>query len=261
CHDDRSGGSWTRTQFWEYAAFFANFNPGNGRNQFNGQVPSATGSAKIKIPDDKHNRVVEAKFLDGLNPVWAQNATPQAVLADWMTTGSNPYFARAAVNRMWYYFMGTGLVDPVDVMAVEENPPSHPEILDELAYQFAAHKFDLKYLMRVITSTQAYRLTSIKSDDSQDDPRLFGRMAVRGLSPEQLFDSVQLATGWMDRSPVTMNRGFGIPGNSPRAQFIAKFANNKDKRTETQTSILQALYLMNGQWMTDAVEKGQSLNT
>lgn len=260
CHDDRSGGSWTRVQFWEYAAFFANFQA-NGRNQFNGQIPSATGPTKIKIPDDKHNRVVEAKFLDGLNPIWAEKVTPQALLADWMTTGSNPYFARAAVNRMWYYFMGTGLVDPVDTMAVEENPPSHPEILDELAYQFAAHKFDLKYLMRVITSTQAYRLTSIKSDDSQDDPRLFARMAVRGLSPEQLFDSVQLATGWIDRSPVNMNRGFGLPGNSPRAQFIGKFANNKDKRTETQTSILQALYLMNGQWMADAVEKGTCLQT
>ncbi len=260
CHDDRSGGDWTRNQFWEYAAFFANFNQGGNPRGFNQQqLPSGTGATKIKIPDK--NEWVEARFLDGRQPEWKTGTPPQTILADWMTSADNPYFARAAVNRMWYYFLGTGLVDPVDVMGIVENPPSHPEILDELAYQFAAHKFDLKYLVRAITGTQAYRLTSVQSHDSQADPRLFARMAVRGLSPEQLFDSVQLATGWIDRTPNNMNRGFGFQPNTPRAQFLSKFANNKDKRTETQTSILQALFLMNSGFMADAVEKGDCLKT
>jgi hypothetical protein len=251
CHDDRSGGSWTREQFWEYAAFFSNFTPGRF-GQFQ-QQQGGGGPAKIKIPDK--NVVVEAKFLDGKQPQWRAGTSPQIILGEWLTSRDNPYFARAAANRMWYYFLGTGLVDPVDQMATEENPPSHPEIVDELAYQFAGHGFDLKYLIRVITSTQAYQLTSVQTHESQEDTRLFSRMAVRGLSPEQLFDSILLATGSKGPPPgPNMGRVFpGQPGN-PRQEFIAKFSNN-DRRTERQTSILQALYLMNSKWMADQVER------
>jgi hypothetical protein len=267
CHDDRSGGHWTRRQFWESAAFFENFARGGRQAQIlalqgQGQLPAAGNTPpKIKIPDK--NETVEAKFLDGVQPEWKAGANPQKVFADWMTNADNPYFARAAVNRMWYYFMGTGLVDPVDFMAIEDNPPSHPELLDELADQFAAHNFDVKYLIRAITGSQAYQLTSVQTDASQEDPRVFGRMAVRGLSPEQLFDSVMMATGY--RGPIqqpNMNRFAFGQGGDPRSEFLAKFSNNKDKRTETQTSILQALYLMNSKFIADAVErKDGSLDT
>jgi hypothetical protein len=260
CHDDRSGGSWTRKQFWENAAFFANFNV-QGRNNFAQQLPPAgSGPAKIKLPDK--DVFVEAKFLDGGQPAWRAGLSPQQVLTEWMTTAENPYFARAAVNRMWYYLLGTGLTDPVDTMS-EENPPSHPELLDALAFQFAAHKFDIKFLIRAICGSQAYQLSSVMSDEGQDDPRLFARMAVRGLSPEQLFDSVMVATGFKGpiQGPPQNRFGFGQP-NNPQAEFLSKFANNKDKRTETQTSILQSLYLMNSKFMADAVErKDGSLDT
>jgi hypothetical protein len=154
---------------------------------------------------------------------------------------------------MWHYFFGIGLTDPVDLMGTEDNPPSHPELLDELAYQFAAHQFDLKYLIRAIIGSEAYQRTSAKSDASQDDPRLFARMAMRGMTPEQLFDSVQLATGQTDTIPAATNPS-AIGRSNPRIEFITRFANNKDKRNETQTSVLQALYLMNSKFVADAVE-------
>ena len=248
CHDDRSGGDWTRRQFWEYAAFFADFTPQRGMQQpnfRNGQP------AKIKLPDK--DETVEAKFLTGAVPEWRANASAPTILAEWITTAENPFFARATVNRMWHYFLGTGLVDPVDFMGTVENPPSHPELLDELAYQFAAHKFDLKYLIRALIYSRAYQLTSVQSHESQEDPRVFGRMAVRGLSPEQLFDNVQLATGYRVSNTPNMGRGFPFQQNGPRGEFIARFSNN-DKRTERQTSILQALFLMNGKFLTEAVE-------
>jgi len=249
CHDDRSGGDWTRRQFWEYAAFFTDFSPQRGMRPL---TPTANGTpAKIKLGDK--DELVEAKFLDGAVPPWRSNASAPTILAEWITTAENPYFARAAVNRMWHYFLGTGLVDPVDFMGTEENPPSHPELLDELAYQFAAHKFDLKYLIRALVHSRAYQLTSVQSHDSQEDPRVFGRMAVRGLSPEQLFDNAQLATGYRVTTSPNMGRGFPFQPNDPRSAFLARFSNN-DKRTERQTSILQALFLMNGQWLTDAIE-------
>jgi hypothetical protein len=236
CHDDRSGGSWTRVQFWEFAAFFGN-RTGNG--------------AQITIPDKK--QTVQAKFLDGTAPQWQKNATPQQTVAEWMTNGSNPYFAKAIVNRMWGYFLGVGIVDPVD-NASEANPASHPELLDELAAQFVANKFDMRWLIRAITGSQAYQMTSARSHESQDDVRIFARMTVRGMTPEQLWDSIAEATGYKDNTPV-MNQRFGFPNNnSPRAEFLNRFANSVDKRTETHTSILQALFLMNGKLMNDVTD-------
>lgn len=247
CHDDRSGGNWTRAQFWEYAAFFANRN--------------AKGGAKIPIPDDKKKRVVEARFLDGATPQWQKGDTSQTLVAQWLTSANNPYFAKAIVNRMWHYFLGVGLVDPVDA-ASEENLPSHPELLEELARQFVAHKFDLKFLIRSITASQAYQLTSTRTHPSQDDPRLYARMTVRGMTPEQLYDSLLEATDIQDHSPRQDPRfaAFNFQ-RSPRDEFLAKFTNIHDKRTETQTSILQALYLMNGGVMGNTLKQSKTLRT
>ena len=60
---------------------------------------------------------------------------------------SHPYFAEAAVNRMWSYFFGRGIVDPVDDFR-STNPPTHPELLEALARDFREHRYDLRHLMR-----------------------------------------------------------------------------------------------------------------
>jgi hypothetical protein len=243
CHDDRSGGSWTRTQFWQYAAFFANPNGSN---------------AQITIPDKK--QVVQARFLDGTSPQWRSGANSMTILSEWMTGPNNEYFAKAIVNRMWHYLMGVGFVDPVDA-ASDANPASHPELLDELARQFVAHRFDMKWLVRSIVGSKTYQLTSAKTHESQDNPRLFARMNVRGMSPEQLFDSIAEATGYAGNGRA--GRGFdefGRPINA-RNEFIQKFNNQNEKRTERQTSILQALYLMNGSHTEEVLKNSKSLRT
>jgi hypothetical protein len=179
-----------------------------------------------------------------------------------MTSAANPYFAKAAANRMWHYFFGIGLVDPVDFMGTADNPPSHPELLDELAFQLAAHQFDLKYLIRAITGSQAYQRTSARATDApdgQDDPRLFARMAQRGQSPEQLFDSLLEATGQLAGMSDSTNPLLGR--NSLRTEFHTKFHNTVDKRIATQATTLQALYLMNNRFIDDAMQrKGASLD-
>jgi hypothetical protein len=229
---------WTRTQFWEYAAFFTDVVPRQG--------PAGDGRT-IKIPGT--DKVVPARFLDGTAPRWQTDVAPRATLADWLTAADNRYFARAAVNQLWAYFFGTGLIDPVDE-AGDQNPPSHPELLDELARAFAAHRFDLPFLIRALVATEAYQRSSVTTHASQDDSRLFARMAVRALSPEQLFDSLAEVTEY--REPPGADRPpFNGSPSSPRQQFLARFA-QADRRTEAQTTILQALFLMNGSFMADA---------
>lgn len=235
CHNHPTA-AWSREQFWEYAAFFA----GNPKRD-------------IKIPN--LDTVVQAKFLDGSAPDFTNGSDPRVILADWMTKPANKYFARAAVNRVWAHFFGLGLVEPVDDLTQETEPN---ELLDDLARQFAEHGFDLKFLIRGVVNSKAYQLSSTTSHPSQDTPRLFARMAVKGMSPEQIYDSLAEATRF--REPVVRNPNGG-PVNGPRERFLARFANPTDKKTEHQTSILQALALMNGQLVEDAtsLERSETL--
>jgi hypothetical protein len=251
CHN-HPFAKWSREQFWGYAAFFVG-QP--GRPVRAGDRPPSRGQLTIPGTD----KVVKARFLDDKEPGWEENKSGGVLLADWMTAADNPYFARAAVNRMWAYFFGTGLVEPFDEMG-DANEPSHPELLDELARQFTAHNFDLKFLIRAIVNSQAYQLTSARTHESQDDPRLFARMAIKGLSPEQLYESVAQATGYQDPTPPNQVP-IRVLNNSPSAELLNKFANSSDKRTEVQTSILQALSLMNGRLITDAtsLERSETL--
>ncbi|HEY7311055.1 MAG TPA: DUF1549 and DUF1553 domain-containing protein [Gemmataceae bacterium] len=240
CHN-HPFAEWKREQFWGFAAFFAGLQR-QGQGDFVAAGREAADRRELTIPGTE--RVVQATFLDGKEPKWKSKTGARATLAEWMTSKDNPYFARAAVNRMWGYFFGTGIVDPVDEMVGGEHTPSHPELLDELARQFAAHDFDLKFLIRAITSSRAYQLSSVATHQSQDDPREFARMPLRGLSAEQLFDSIAQATGYREAG----NGNPRFPGNQgARGRFINEFTNVSDKATEVQTSILQALAMMNGQ--------------
>jgi hypothetical protein len=259
CHDDRSGGPWKRTQFWEFAAFFASQQPASmavGAAIIPPAMDQDPGPAQIKIPDT--DKSVEARFLNGTQPNWKPQVRPREVLADWMATADNPWFARAAVNRMWHYFFGTGLIDPVDGLGNNDNPPSHPQMLEELTNQFIAHDFDLKYLIRAITGSQTYQRTSRQTHDSQKNPRRFARAAVRGLTGEQLYDSVIVATG--HRGPSTANTdAVPIFGSlSPQAQFLAKFNDPHDHPAEVQTSIQQALFLMNSKFVEEVTDLEKS---
>jgi Protein of unknown function (DUF1553)/Protein of unknown function (DUF1549) len=252
CHD-HPFAKWTRQQFWEYAAFFSGIQPGQQGNFFaGGQDRPDLRQLKIAGTD----KVVQARFLDGTEPEWRAGSNTRVTLADWMTRADNPFFARAAANRLWSHFFGIGLTEPVDEPA-DDNPPSHPELLDDLARQLAEHQFDIKFLIRAILTSKAYQLTSAGGDPGQDDPRLFARMAIKGLTPEQLFDSLAQATGYREPPRSLDPRAFLFNGNTPRGDFLSKFA-SQGKRTEHQTSILQALALMNGRFVGDATSLERS---
>ena len=262
CHN-HPFARWTRQQFWEFAAFFAAVQVPNGlpyysvttTSQPTGQIPNPAGGRELKIPGT--NKVVKARFLDGKTPDWKNNAESRHALAEWITAPTNPYFARTGANRLWAHFFGVGIIDPVDDEPTDENPASHPELLDELTAQFVAHKYDVKFLIRAIIASKAYQRQSAATDPRQNDPRLFARMAVKGLSAEQLFDNLALATGRLqpaEPQPAYPQLGAqftAAAGKSPRSEFVQMFA-NQDKKTETQTSILQALTMMNGKLVTDA---------
>src|SRR5262249_38360950 len=158
--------------------------------------------------------------------------------AAWATAADNPFFARAAVNRMWAHFFGRGFVNPLD--AFDTGSPTHPELLDRLAKEFAASGFDLKHLARCITTSKAYQHTSPPVPGNQDDTS-FSHIAVKVLTPEVLFDALGV-----------LGKGGGNPGKGsgekqePRDQFLRSFRVDEEAAaTDYIQGIPQLLRLMN----------------
>lgn len=254
CHN-HPFATWSRQQFWEMAAFFASFERRVPRFVRPGQQPPVVNLKDWQIKMGDTAKVVEARFLDGRAPKWEDGMDVRAIFADWVISPENKYFARTAVNRLWAHFLGYGLIDPVDDEPTEDNPCSHPELLEELTRQFIAHDFDVKYLIRAITNSRTYQTSSVLTDPGQKEPRLFARMTVRGLTAEQLYESLARATGFKEGGAV-QGRVFFNPA-SLRADILNRFA-SQERRAEAQTSILQALTLMNGRLISDATSLDKS---
>ena len=258
CHD-HPFDEWKQEQFWGYAAFFAGLkrdgNADAAMMQINA-IEESLGPTQLEIP--LQGKTVTPTHFDGSQPTLGSRDSPRRILANWMVSPENGYFARTLVNRLWGQFFGTGIVHPIDDFTAE-NPPSHPELLDRLARMFVDSGHDLKLVIRVLTATQAYQRTSRQTDASQTDPRLFSRMAVKGLTPDQIFDSIAQATGFREDRQRNMSP-LGDPG-SARGEFVQMFENTRDSQTETQTTILQALAMMNGRFVADATspENSQTL--
>ncbi len=231
---------WKREEFWGLAAFFAGVSK-QGKDDAMGPIRELADRRELAIPETK--KIIKAAFLDSSTPQWGRRTSGRELLADWVTAPENPYFARAAVNRVWARFFGTGIVEPVDDLR-PDNPPSHPELLDLLAREFRSHGYELKFLIRAITATKAYALTSGVGRSELAPANLFAAMPVRTLSSGQLFETLAQATGFRDSTS-----GYFTFEGSAKGRFLELFTNRDEKPTEGETSILQALALMNGPLM------------
>jgi hypothetical protein len=251
CHN-HPFAEWTREQFWELAAFFGGI---KGRDRGDGIMfpeREVMDSRELAIPGG--DRVVQAGFPDGTEPKWKFKTGPRETLAEWVTDKGNPYFARATVNRVWAQFFGVGLVEPVDEMAggAQDTVVHHGELLNELAKEFVANKYDLKLLVEAVVGSRAYQLSS----RGKGAAPLFSRHPLRGLTGEQLFDSLATATGQPDATGDDPFAFFN--GGSPRQEFLTKYGQQTSKPTEYETSIIQALTLMNGKFVGGATSPTKS---
>ncbi len=235
---------WTQRQFWSQAAFFAGLER-QGRGTF-APLTEAVDRRSIKMNDTQ--TIVSAALLDGTRVRFENRTTSRVSFARWLTERQNPYFSRAIANRVWGQLMGTGLVNPVDDFR-ESNPPSHPELLQLLADDFAASGFDLTRLIRAICLSRAYQRTSAQTEESH--PELFAAMSIKPLSGDQFFDSLSQAIGreWPEEA-AQMETG---DGDTVRKQVIKTFGAD-DEADHPKTSVSQALNLMNGNLIHDAVD-------
>jgi hypothetical protein len=167
------------------------------------------------------------------------------VLADWITSGSNPYFARATANRVWASYFGRGIVDPVDNMD-PTNPASHPELLDALAAGFVESDFDLRFLTRAIAMSRTYQLASAVSHPSQLPSELFARRVPKALSGAQMRASLGQVAGYSNDDEMTLRMSYRQNQNNGSVEIEDLFRLDGRTPTDRPMSVLQALALMNG---------------
>jgi hypothetical protein len=238
CHD-HPFAPWTQADFWGIAAFFGKVrNTGVKGPPYvltedpdpkplevrNGGIerPVLRPGGVIVIPSAGGNkgagREVAAKLLDG-KPQTLDDAAPfRPTFVTWLTSRDNPYFARAFVNRTWARLFGRGLVDPMDQMHAN-NPPSHPALLDRLAQEFVASEFDVKHLFRCICNGAAYQRSSRPSPGNEDDAALLSHMAVKPVSPEALYDSLEVVYALSKTFPSGKPTGIkpvGVKADPPK---------------------------------------------
>lgn len=244
--------AWKQSEYWAMAAFFMKTKPENTRKAAkDGASPSLSESntpnrGKNQLPESA--KIVPAKYLQGEVAKLDPKEPYRPVLAQWMTSGSNPFFARAMVNRTWAQFFGRGLVNPIDDMH-EGNLASHPELLKQLSDQFVASDFDLKHLIRAICNSEAYQRTSrLTAGVVEEDNKLLAHMAIKALTPEELYDSLAKAMGETPKGADAPRKGGngGRPVAGPRAAFATFFRTDENADpTEYIAGIPQALRLMN----------------
>ncbi len=251
CHDhpyDR----WTQEDFWGYAAFFARLHQSQQQNRMR---LSDLDRGDVTLPDS--TTIVKPKYPGGSEATDGDGGARRVQLAVWTASRDNPFLASAVANRVWAQLFGRGLVEPVDDFRAN-NPPSHPELLEELSTFFVKSGFNIRELYRTLTKTKAYHMTSGTGGEDPPPPQLFARMAVKPLTAEQLYDSLSQA---LRRRPPP--RESDSPSNSSlldedRQEFLAKMPLAARSATEYQSGVLQALTLINGSDMAAATDPKES---
>jgi hypothetical protein len=196
-------------------------------------------------------QVMQPRPPDGPALGIATNSDPRRALADWVINPSNPFFAKAAVNRVWGVFFGRGFVDPVDDFR-SSNPISNEPLLNALADHFVENSYDLKRLMRTIMSSRLYQLSSNPNEFNVKDTKNFSRSYRRRLPAEVLLDAVADVSGvpeefegcppgtravqtWTYKIDSHFMDAFGRPNSSSDCPC----------ERDARTSVVQSLHMMN----------------
>ena len=181
---------WSQSDYYGLAAVFSRV--GRKGGFADAEVPTneviyLKAAGEVRHP--RTGEVIWPRPLGGPDLNISPYDDPRRSFARWMTAADNPFFARTLANRLWGHFLGRGIVHPIDD-ARSTNPPSNPELLDELAREFVNSGYDVKQLIRLITGSSAYRLSSVPDKTNKEDIQSFARFYPRRLPAEVLLDAI-----------------------------------------------------------------------
>jgi hypothetical protein len=250
CHD-HPFERWTQAQYYEFGAHFARVAFKQGSRPGEEVVFTSYTGGEVNHP--KTQMVVAPKVPYGTPPDVEHARYRQEAFAEWMTSKDNPLFAKSYVNRVWSYFFGRGIIDPVDDIRAS-NPPVNGPLLDALTKDFVDHGFDVQHLVKTIVSSRTYQLSVTPNKWNEDDKINFSHAIPRRLTAEQMIDAVSIATGTkpnVQGLPTEMRSVYLADGLMEGNDFLKLFGRPKRESAcecerTSNVSLAHALNLING---------------
>jgi hypothetical protein len=248
---------WTQDDYYSMAAFFARvkqkkdaIEPGPNPQTPGGEVIYSDRAGEVTQP--RTGKVMAPKFMGGAVAEIPPGKDRREVLADWLASGNNPFFAKSMANRIWYHLNGKGIVDPVDDFR-DSNPSANDELLDALAKDFVESKFDMKHLIKVIMTSRTYQLSAKANEFNKEDAKYFSHAVTKLLTAEQLLDALCAVTEVPEKFPGVPvgTRAVQLPDGDVNHPFLKTFGQPARElacecEREGDSNLGQALELING---------------
>ncbi|MFL2870010.1 MAG: DUF1549 and DUF1553 domain-containing protein [Pirellulaceae bacterium] len=254
---------WSQQDYYGFAAFFSRVGRKKADIPNYDRVFHNAGTAQAQNP--KTGDQVPPTGLGAESLALSTEDDPRIHLAKWMGDPNNPFFAKALVNRYWKHFFGRGLVDPEDDMRVT-NPASNPKLLDALAGDFVKSGYDLKALVKTITSSSVYQLSSEPNQWNADDKQNFSRYYPKRLNAEVLLDSIDQVTGTTTSfSGVPAGtRAVQLPDNGFSSYFLTVFGRPESSSAcecerSSEANLAQSLHLLNSSEIQGKLTSGSGM--
>ncbi len=249
---------WTMDDYYSFSAFFSQIGRKRGEdpreqiiyNRGSGEVNHLVGNVRMA-----------PKFLGGEQPDVA-GKDRRVVMANWLASADNPYFATNLANIVWAHFFGKGIIDQVDDVRVS-NPPVNKELLDTLGQKFTEYNYDFKKLVRDICTSRVYQHTTATNETNAKDSTNFSHASLRRMRAEVLLDSITQVTD-------TKNKFQGLPLGARAVQvangntstyFLTAFGRAKRAtvcscEVTMEPNLSQALHLLNGDTVNNKITQG-----
>jgi hypothetical protein len=250
---------WTMNDYYSFANFF----PQVGRKQ--GEDPREYIVYDRNEGDVKHlvtGKPLPPKFLGAGQPEIKKGESRREVLAKWLASPQNPWFAKNLANIVWAHFLGKGIIDPVDDVRIS-NPASNPELLDALGAKFTEYGYDFKKLVRDICSSRTYQLSTRANETNAGDDRNFAKAAVRRLRAEVLLDCISQVTETKDKFAGIPKGAHAvqIPDGNTTGYFLTTFGRATREtvcscEVKMEPNLSQALHLLNGTTAEGKIKEG-----
>jgi hypothetical protein len=250
---------WTMDDYYGFASFFTQIGRKGGDDPRE-LIIFNSGGGEVNHP--VRNRPMPPKFLGASEPADVAGKDRRVVLADWLASPDNPYFAKNLANIVWNHFFGQGIVHEVDDVRIS-NPPSNPELLDALGKKFTEYKYDFKKLVRDICTSQTYQRATQPTPTNAADTRNFARGSIRRIRAETMLDLITQVTD-------TKNKFQGLPLGARAVQiadgsvttyFLTTFGRPTREtvcscEVRLEPTLSQSLHLLNGNTVEPKIAQG-----
>ena len=250
---------WTMDDYYSFAAFFSQIGR-KGSEDPRESIIFNKGNGEVRHLVD--NRVMQPKFLGGAQPD-VRGKDRRVVLANWLASDDNPYFATNLSNIVWAHFFGKGIINEVDDVRVS-NPPVNPELLDALAKRFTEYNYDFKKLVRDICTSRTYQLSTQTNPSNEKDLTNFSHAQPRRMRAEVLLDCISQVTSAPNkfRGLPLGARAVQIADGNTSTYFLTTFGRAKRDtvcscEVRMEPSLSQALHLLNGDTVNQKIAQGK----